>query len=127
MRNLISHFVGKNRLRVFKNKMLKKILGLKRYEEQRGRKKLNNGELRDVQSPQNIIRVIKSSRIKFMCNVTRLKENENSQRRKSEAMRGFGKFESRWNERTEGYRMGTCGLERLAWDWDKRRTLARGN
>jgi len=62
-----------------------------------------------------------------MWNVTHLKENENSQRRKPEAMRGFGKFESRWKERTEWYRMRMCGLDHLAWDWDKRRTLARDN
>jgi hypothetical protein len=38
-------------------------------------------------------------------------------------MRGFGKFESRWKERTEGYRIGICGLDHPAWDWDKWRTL----
>jgi hypothetical protein len=37
-----------------------------------------------------------------MWNVTRLKENGNSQRLKPEAMRGFEKFESGWKERTEG-------------------------
>ena len=58
-----------------------------------------------------------------MWNVTRLKENKNSQRRKTEAMRRFGKFESRWKERTEGYRIGMCGLDHLDWDWDKWRTL----
>jgi len=62
-----------------------------------------------------------------MWNVTRLEENENSQRRIPEAMKGFGKFESRWKERTEGYRMEMSGLDDLAWDWDKRRTLACRN
>jgi hypothetical protein len=36
-----------------------------------------------------IIRVIMSGRIKFVWNVTRMMGNENSQRRKLEAMRGF--------------------------------------
>jgi hypothetical protein len=58
-----------------------------------------------------------------MWNVTRLKERENSQRRKFEEMRGFGKFESRCKERTKVYRMGMCGADHLAWDWDKWRTL----
>jgi hypothetical protein len=44
--------------------------------------------------------------------------NENLHRRKPEAMRGFGTFESRLEERFEGYRMGNCGLDHLAWDWD---------
>jgi hypothetical protein len=33
--------------------------------------------------------MIKSGRIRFVWNVTRMKGNENSQRRKPEAMRGF--------------------------------------
>jgi hypothetical protein len=58
-----------------------------------------------------------------MWNVTRVKESGNSQRRKPEAMRGFGKFENSWKERTEGYRMGIYGLDHLTSDWDKCRTL----
>ena len=114
-----------SRLGLFKNKALKKILGLQEVGSTKLLKK--TAQRRDsLCSFPNIIRVIRSRRIKFVWNVTRMKENENSQRRKPEAIRVFGKFKRSCEERTEGYRMGMCGLDHLAWDKDKRQTLARG-
>jgi hypothetical protein len=48
-----------HRMRVFENRVLRGIFGIKR-EEVRGGRKLHNEELRNLYSSSNIIRVIKS-------------------------------------------------------------------
>ena len=53
------------RLRVFENKVLKRILGPERDEVTRKWRKLNKEELNNLYSSSNIIRVIKSIRIKY--------------------------------------------------------------
>jgi len=50
-------------LKVFENRVLRKILGPKR-EEDGSRKKLHNDELHSLYSSPNIVRVIKSRRIR---------------------------------------------------------------
>jgi hypothetical protein len=52
-----------HRLRVFENKVLRKILGPKKKENQSWRK-LHNDELHGLYSSLNIVRVIKSRRMK---------------------------------------------------------------
>ena len=51
------------RLRVFKNRMLRRIFGPKRDEVIRECRKLHNEELNDLYSSPNIVRVIKSRRM----------------------------------------------------------------
>jgi hypothetical protein len=50
-----------HRLKVLKNRVLRKVSGTKREEVTRGSRKLHNGELHSVYSPK-IIQVIKSQR-----------------------------------------------------------------
>jgi hypothetical protein len=50
-----------HRLRVFENRVLRRIFGPKREEDGSWRK-LHNDELRDLYSSPNIVRVIKSRR-----------------------------------------------------------------
>jgi len=50
-------------LRVFKNRVLRRIFGPKRDEVTGERRKLHNEELNDLNSLLNIVRVIKSSRM----------------------------------------------------------------
>jgi hypothetical protein len=52
------------RLRVFENRVLRKIFGRKRDEVMRIWRKLHNKELRDLYSSQSIIRIIKSRMMK---------------------------------------------------------------
>jgi hypothetical protein len=51
------------RLRVFENKVLRRIFGPKRDEVMGGWRKLHNEELRDLYSSPSIIRIIKLRRI----------------------------------------------------------------
>jgi hypothetical protein len=51
-------------LRVFVNRVLRRIFGPKRYEVTKEWRKLHNEELNELYSPPNIVRVIKSRRIR---------------------------------------------------------------
>jgi hypothetical protein len=53
-----------HRLRVFENKVLRRIFGPKRDKMTEGCRKLHNEELRDLYSSPSIIRIIKSRRIR---------------------------------------------------------------
>jgi hypothetical protein len=52
-------------LRVFENKVLRRILGPKRDEVTGGWRKLHNEELRDLYSSPSIIRIIKSRKMRW--------------------------------------------------------------
>jgi hypothetical protein len=53
-----------HRLRVFENRVLRRIFGPKRAEVTGEWRKLNNEKLRDLYSSPNIIRIIKSRRMR---------------------------------------------------------------
>ena len=53
------------RLRVFKNRVLRRVFGPKCYEVTGEGRKLHNEELNDLYSAPNIVWVIKSSKIKW--------------------------------------------------------------
>jgi hypothetical protein len=53
-----------HRLRVFENKLLRRIFGPKRDEVTGGWRRLHNEELRDLYSSPSIIRIIKSKRMR---------------------------------------------------------------
>jgi hypothetical protein len=52
-------------LRVFENRVLRRIFGPRRNEVTGGFKKLHNEELHNLHSSPNIIRIIKSKRTKW--------------------------------------------------------------
>jgi hypothetical protein len=52
-------------LRVFENRMLRKIFGSKRDEVTGGWRKLHNEELHDLYSSPNIVPMIKSRRMRW--------------------------------------------------------------
>jgi hypothetical protein len=54
-----------HRLRVFENRVLRRIFGLKRDEVTGDWRKLHNEELRDLYSSPSIIRIIKSGRMRL--------------------------------------------------------------
>jgi hypothetical protein len=66
-----------HRLRVFENRVLRRIFGPKRDEGMGGWRKLHNEELRDLYSPPSIIRVIKSRRMRWEGHVAQMGEKRN--------------------------------------------------
>jgi hypothetical protein len=61
--------------RVFENRVLRKIFGSKREVEGSWRK-LRNGELHKLYSSPNIVRLIRSRRLRWAGHVTRMGEGE---------------------------------------------------
>jgi hypothetical protein len=53
-----------HRLRVFENRVLRRIAGLKRYEVTGGWRKLSNEEINNLYSSPSIIRMVKSRRMR---------------------------------------------------------------
>jgi hypothetical protein len=63
------------RLRVFKNRVLSRVFGPKRDEVRGEWKKLHNEELNDLYSLPNIVRVVKSRRMRWAGQVARMGED----------------------------------------------------
>jgi len=62
------------RLRVFENRVLRRVFGHKRNEVTGEWRKLHNEELRDLYSLPNIVRVVKSRRMSLAGHVARMGE-----------------------------------------------------
>jgi hypothetical protein len=60
------------RLRVFENRVLRTVFGPKRDEVTGERRKLHNEELNDLYSLPNIVRVVKSRRMRWAGHVARM-------------------------------------------------------
>ena len=63
------------RLRVFENRVLRKVFGPKRNEVTGDWRKLHNEELNDLYSLPNIVRVVKSRRMRWAGHVARMGED----------------------------------------------------
>jgi len=63
-----------HRLRVFENRMLRRIFGPKRDEVTRERRKLHNEELNYLYSSPKIVQVIKSRRLRWAGHVACMRE-----------------------------------------------------
>jgi hypothetical protein len=66
-----------HRLRVFENRVLRGIFGLKRDEVTGGWRKLHSKELQDLYSLPSIILIIKSRRMRWAGHVARMGEKKN--------------------------------------------------
>ncbi|KAJ4448727.1 hypothetical protein ANN_00118 [Periplaneta americana] len=85
------------RLKVFENKVLRKIFGAKRDEVTGEWKKLHNAELHALYSSPDIIRNIKSRRLRWAGHVARMGESRNAYRvlvGRSEGKKTFGEAET---------------------------------
>jgi hypothetical protein len=82
------------RLRVFENRVLRRIFGPKRDKVTGEWRKLHNEELNDLYSLPNIVRVVKSRRMGWARHVARMGENSGVHRvlvGKPEGKRPLGK------------------------------------
>jgi hypothetical protein len=88
-----------HRLGVFENRVLRKIFGPKRDEVTGEWRNLHNEELHDLYSSPNIIRIMKSRRMRWAEHVARMGEKRNACRLlvgKPEGRRPLGRPRRRW-------------------------------
>ena len=115
---------------MFENMVLRRIYGRRRDEVTGEWRRLHNEELNDLYSSPNIVRVIKSRRMRWAGRVTRMGEERGVYRvlvGKPEGSRPLGKPRRRWadNIRMDLQEVG-CGYVDwigLAQDRDRWRTL----
>ncbi|KAJ4445665.1 hypothetical protein ANN_12349 [Periplaneta americana] len=90
-----------HRFRVFENKVLRKIFGAKRDEVTGEWRKLHNTELHALYSSPNIIRNLKSRRLRWAGHVARMGESTNAYRvlvGRPEGKRPLGRPRLRWED-----------------------------
>jgi hypothetical protein len=88
-----------HKLRVFENRVLRRIFGPKRDGMTGGWRKLYNEELHNLYSSSSIIRIIKSRRMRWAGHVARMGEKRNVYRLsvgKPEGRRPLGRPRRRW-------------------------------
>jgi len=87
------------RLRVSENRVLRRVFGPKRDEVTGEWRKVHNEELRDLYSLSNIVRVLKSRRMRWAGHVARMGEGRGVHRvGKPEGKRPLGKPRRRWED-----------------------------
>ena len=89
---------------MFQNKVLRKILGVKRDEITGDWRKLHNAELYALYSSHNIIRNLKSRRLRWAGHVARMQKFRNAYRvlvGKPESKRLLGRPRRRWEDNTK--------------------------
>jgi hypothetical protein len=90
-----------HRPRVFENRVLRGIFGSKRYEVTGEWRRLYNEELHDLYFSPNIIRVIKSKRMRWAGHVARIVEGRGAYRvlmGRPEGRRPLGKPRCKWED-----------------------------
>ena len=89
------------RLRVFENRVLRRVFGPKRDEVTGEWRKLHNEELRDLYSLPNIMRVVKSRRMRWAGHVVCMGDGRGVHRvlmGKPEGRRPLGRHRCRWKD-----------------------------
>jgi len=114
---------------VFENRVLRRVFGSKRDEVTGELRKLHNEELRNLYSLPNIVRVVKSRRMRWAGHVARMGEGRGVHRvlvGKSEGKRPLGRPRRRWedNIKMDLRKVGGDGdWMELAQDRDRLRAL----
>jgi hypothetical protein len=104
-----------HQLRVLENRVLRGIFGPKRKEVIRVWRKIHNDECHNLYTSPNVVRVIKTGRMRWVGNVARKGETRNAYKvlvRNSEEKRPFGRPGLRWEDNIKIY-FTKLGLEML--------------
>jgi hypothetical protein len=112
--------VYSTRLRVFENRVLRRIFGPKRDEVTGEWRRLYNKELNDLYSSPNIVQVIKLRRMRWAGHVAHMGENRGAYRiliRRHEGRRPLGRLRHRWedNIKMDLQEMGWGAWTGLSW------------
>ena len=104
------------RLRVFENRVMRRVFGPKRDEVKGEWRKLHKEKLRDFYSLPNIVRVVKSRRMRWAGHVARMGEGRVVHRvlvEKPEEKRPLGRPRRRWEDNVK------MDLQEVGWggDW----------
>ena len=102
---------------MFENRVLRRIFGPKRDWVTGEWRKLHNEELSDLYCPPNIVRVIKSRRMRWASHVARMEEGRVVQKvlvGKPEGKRPLGRPRRRWED---NIKMNLQELGRGCGDW----------
>jgi hypothetical protein len=108
---LVSDIKGGHRLRVFENRVLRRIFGPKRDDVIGSWRKLHKEELNNLYSSPSIIRMIESRRVKWAGHVAGIGEKRNTYRTlvgKPEGRRPLERPKHRWVDNTVTYRPIHC-------------------
>jgi len=103
-------------LRVFENRVLRRVFGAERDEVTGEWRKLHNEELNDLYCSPNTVRVIKSRRMRWAGHVARMGERRGVYRvlvGKLEGKRQLGRPKRRWEDNIEMdlQEVGCAGVE----------------
>ena len=107
-------------LRVFVNGVLRRVFGPKRDEVTGEWRKLHNEEQNDLYSLPNIVRVVKSRRMRWAGNVARLGEDRGVYRvlvGKPEGKRPLGRPRRRWKDNIKTDLQEVGGVVGSGWSW----------
>jgi hypothetical protein len=121
-----------HRLKMFENRVLRRIFGPKRDEMTQEWRKLHNEQLHDLYSPQSIIRIIKPRMKRLAGHVARMGEKMNAYRLlvgKSKGKRALGRPRCRWvdNIRMDLGEMGWGDVDWIVLAQDRNRWRALAN
>jgi hypothetical protein len=105
-----------HRLRVFENRLLRRIFGPKREEDGLWRK-LHNDELHDLYSSRNMVRVIKSRRMRWAGHVARMGEGRGAYKvwvGRPKGKRPLGRPRHKWENNIK-MDLGEIGIDGANW------------